>query len=190
MLNIYLAGPFFNEEQLALIEKIRNFLQENGFCVFSPFHDTGGPKKPINLWTEDELEKVFTENVCHIGSSDLVVSVTEYRGVILHVENWAGDCDAGEKKSITLPDVGTVFEIGYAYSKDIPVINYNEKEQAGWNLMLQQCFIADCRNLKQLGITLLAVLFSFGDGTLKAAEQMLEQIKQEPLDERGIADGK
>lgn len=38
---VYLAGPFFTMAQRWLIEQSRRYLSEQGFRVFSPFHDVG-----------------------------------------------------------------------------------------------------------------------------------------------------
>lgn len=45
---VYLAGPFFNPQQLWLINECRRNLHEFGFKVFSPYHDVGpGPADQV-----------------------------------------------------------------------------------------------------------------------------------------------
>lgn len=46
--DVYLAGPFFYSGQLAVIEEIKQHLEDAGLKVFSPFHDAGmGQAKDI-----------------------------------------------------------------------------------------------------------------------------------------------
>lgn len=93
---IYLASPFFNEEQVKRVNLIRDHLMENGIDVYSPMHDSKfklGPNPGI-----EQAKKVFDDNVDNILNSDIVVAIMD--------DN----------------DTGTYFEVGVATSKSIKVI--------------------------------------------------------------------
>ena len=113
-IKIYLAAPFFNEEQKERIEFVENLLDRLKFDVFSPRRaSTLKSGSPLS-----EMEKTFNENIKHIDSCDFVLAIL--------------DTEDGCKYS----DSGTVFEFGYAYSKNKPVLCFNETRDKGANLML------------------------------------------------------
>jgi nucleoside 2-deoxyribosyltransferase len=89
---IYIAGPFFNPEQLAIIEDIKKVLQFSGLEYFSPKDECmyePGVTTP---------EQVLDINVRALEQTDLTVCVTDGR------------------------DPGTMFEAGWCYAKSIPII--------------------------------------------------------------------
>lgn len=105
MLKVYLAGPFFNEEQVERIEFIENATKE--FNAFSP--------RKASLITKDstdnDMVETFKGNVDNIAMSDFVLAVYDGK------------------------DTGTMFECGYAYSKNIPILYFSETRNKP-NLML------------------------------------------------------
>ncbi|HBL41541.1 MAG TPA: nucleoside 2-deoxyribosyltransferase [Ruminococcaceae bacterium] len=95
-MKIYLAGPFFNEEQISYIEKAETILRRRGFDVFSPREHTADETLPNHLWAQ----KIFEIDVQALSESDLAVAV--YHGMY--------------------SDTGTAWEIGYAYANKIPIV--------------------------------------------------------------------
>jgi nucleoside 2-deoxyribosyltransferase len=89
---IYIAGPFFNPEQLAIIEDIKKVLQFSGLEYFSPKDECmyePGVTTP---------EQVLDINVRALEQTDLTICVTDGR------------------------DPGTMFEAGWCYAKSVPII--------------------------------------------------------------------
>ena len=91
MMKIYLASPFFNEEENAWVENAEKILRNRGFDVYSPreheVRDTDAVGTP--KWARD----TFRHDVHAIDESDCVVML--YHG------NYS--------------DSGTAWECGYAY---------------------------------------------------------------------------
>lgn len=113
-LKVYLAGPFFNQEQLARIEFIERLLQKNDYDVFSP-RKASLLKGDSSL---DKMKKTFDNNIKSIDECDFVLAIL--------------DTEQENKYS----DSGTIFETGYAYSKNKPILYFNENRNKGSNLML------------------------------------------------------
>lgn len=113
-LKVYLAGPFFNDEQIERISFLENLLEKNGFDVFSP-------RKASLLKGDSSLEKMkktFDNNISSIDECDFVLAVLD------------------TEKENKYSDSGTIFEAGYAYSKNKPILYFNENRNKGANLML------------------------------------------------------
>ena len=97
----YLAGPFFNDEQVNMQEKIENLMTLYGKKCFSPRLDAG--TLPKNAKKEEMLE-VFHQDLEAIKSCKCLFANVSFR------------------------DTGTSVEIGYALSRDIPIVLYwNDK---------------------------------------------------------------
>lgn len=109
-IKVYLAGPFFNEEQIERINYIEDLLDEYGFDIFSPRQ--ASRIKPG--CSKEDMVKTFEGNTTNIDNADFVLAVLDGN------------------------DTGTMFECGYAYAKNIPVLYFNETRPAdkGPNLML------------------------------------------------------
>jgi nucleoside 2-deoxyribosyltransferase len=105
---IYIAGPFFNDKELDVIEKIKMIIETYNFKYFSPKDEL--MYKPGVTTPEDILRK----NVEGLIKSDLLIVVTDGK------------------------DPGTMFEAGWAYAKGVPMIYVwltGTKEQK-FNVML------------------------------------------------------
>ena len=95
---VYLASPFFNEEQVRRVNVVRDtLLADGGIDVYSPMHDS--KFKLSSKPNISEAKLVFDDNVNNILKADVVVAILD-------------GCD-----------VGTYFEIGVANSKGIKVIS-------------------------------------------------------------------
>jgi|TARA_R110002020_G_scaffold48763_5_gene138989 nucleoside 2-deoxyribosyltransferase len=89
MLKIYLAGPFFNDKQINLIETIEFEFDKYGFDYFSP-RKGGGVIS--HLSPEDrtkESKRIYESNVKEMINANVLFAVTDGR------------------------DTGTVYEMGY-----------------------------------------------------------------------------
>ena len=97
-MRIYLASPFFNEEELRNVELAEELLTSRGFDVFSPrlnevrIDDVVGSE----AWSKE----TFLNDRINIDASDVVVML--YYGAY--------------------SDSGTAWECGYAYATNKPVI--------------------------------------------------------------------
>lgn len=118
-MKIYIASPFFNEEQLERVKHIEGMLRMYDFDYFSPRTDTY--VKPDS--NAIEKQAAFNENVKAIENAYAVIAVTDGK------------------------DVGTMFEAGYAYAKDVPIIYFAETlGDKPFNLMLAQSGNAVCKS--------------------------------------------
>jgi nucleoside 2-deoxyribosyltransferase len=106
----YIAGPFFNKSQLAIVEKTKSILEDMQISYFSP--------KDESLYTpENEItsEEVFKGNVEAIHSCDIMVAITDGK------------------------DVGTMFEAGYAFHCGIPIVYlWINHQRRPFNIMLAE----------------------------------------------------
>ncbi|MEM5600325.1 nucleoside 2-deoxyribosyltransferase [Bacillus cereus] len=87
-MNIYLAGPFFNPEQIALLEKLEIILSKKGLNVFSP-------RKYMSKFPFGSYEwqfQNFVTDVNAIQHSDITFAIYNDQ------------------------DSGTMWEVGYTWS--------------------------------------------------------------------------
>ena len=99
--DFYLAGPFFNQDQLDMQEKIEEMMVLHGKTCFSPRKDAG--TLPKNA-TKEQMLDVFKADLEAIKSCKCLFANVSFR------------------------DTGTSVEIGYALSRDIPIVLYwNDK---------------------------------------------------------------
>ena len=111
-IRVYLAGPFFDETQRERIAWIEEVLQSYNFDIFSPRKASLiGPDS-----TNEDMIRTFDGNISHIDNCDFMLAILDYDG----------------KSS----DPGTVFETGYAFSRNKPILYFNETREKGPNLML------------------------------------------------------
>lgn len=93
-MKIYLASPFFNDEELKNVKLAEEILMKRGFDVFSP--RLNEVRTDDNLWSKE----TFMNDRRFIDWSDAVVMM--YYG--------------------SYSDSGTAWECGYAYATHTPVI--------------------------------------------------------------------
>lgn len=106
--HIYLAAPFFNEEQRDLCTFIEEFESDHRL-IYSPRHD-GGVLKPDS--SNEQRAEVFNDNCFAIIGARWVLAV---------IDNF---------------DTGVLWEMGYAHAKGIPMLGYSDVEGRGLNVML------------------------------------------------------
>jgi len=116
MKHVYLAGPFFSNEQVARLKQVERSLAENPqpLAVYSLRLYQEGSSEPN---TPERAREIFEKDMLELTRSDVVVAVLD------------------DHEGIT--DPGTAFEIGAANLRNKPVITFQEKA-AAVNLMLTE----------------------------------------------------
>lgn len=110
-MKIYLASPFFNEEELKYVSKAEDILRERGYEVFSPReHEVRDETVGSTKWSME----TFRSDKAGIDACDIVVML--YHG------NYS--------------DSGTAWECGYAYGigKNVIVVHIGKNS----NLMVHE----------------------------------------------------
>jgi len=121
---IYLASPFFNEEQLNTVMLIELALEEAGIPYFSPRSEG-----VLIDMTPEEREKAF-------------------EGIYLSNIQNMNDCDV-MVANIDDRDTGTTFEIGYMTGRNKPVLSYSGHDYQ-INVMLRQSVLTHNTNINNL----------------------------------------
>lgn len=109
--DFYLASPFFNDEQINREESIKKTLRGYGFTVYAPReHGIVG-----SLASQEDVTSTFNSNVEAINNSRMVLAITDGK------------------------DMGTIWEAGYAYGNNIPIVYYAETlGNNPFNIMLSE----------------------------------------------------
>lgn len=109
--DFYLASPFFNDEQIKREETIKKTLRGYGFSVYAPReHGIVG-----SLASQEAVTSTFDSNVEAINNSRMVLAITDGK------------------------DMGTIWEAGYAYGNNIPIVYYAETlGNNPFNIMLSE----------------------------------------------------
>lgn len=111
--SVYIAAPFFNEEQTQRVERVKKLLTNCNLQFFSP-------KDQSNLLFEENKEnqtEVFNLNVKAIDIAKMLIVITNDK------------------------DTGTMFEAGLAFAKNKKIIYLFEGGKS-FNLMLSNSGIA------------------------------------------------
>lgn len=95
-MNIYLASPFFNDDELKYLYEAEQVLANKGLDVYSPMRHEDRNEEKTTEWSA----KTFMKDVEAIKKADAVV--------MLYHRNYS--------------DSGTAWECGYAYALNKPVI--------------------------------------------------------------------
>jgi len=121
---IYIASPFFNQEQLDFVKAIESALNRKRIDYFSP-RSTG----VLLDMTEEEKQKrkkeIYNDNVKNIDMCTLMIAVIDDK------------------------DVGTMWEMGYATAKGKPIISISNKNY-GLNVMLAESVRAHVLDIPQM----------------------------------------
>jgi len=111
MKRVYLASPFFNENEINHVKLVEDILKSKGLQVFSPMkNQMEGLQAGERHWSIE----TFMNDVKFIKWSEIVVAI--YHG------NYS--------------DSGTAWEMGYAYATDKPVITIHVGDSS--NLMVHE----------------------------------------------------
>lgn len=109
----YIAAPFFNEEQIARVERLKSTLSSLDIAYFSP-------KDESNLKFKGDSTsglEVFKQNINEIAKCDILVAITNDK------------------------DTGTLLEAGYAYGINKSIFYIYEGGDS-FNLMLANSGVA------------------------------------------------
>ncbi|MDR3190359.1 MAG: nucleoside 2-deoxyribosyltransferase [Lactobacillaceae bacterium] len=128
MKHIYLAGPFFSDEQIDRLERVEAALEKNPTVAsfFSPFRHQ---YPEYEFGTKEWAEVVFKGDRSSLEAADVAVAIMDYDEH--HV------------------DPGTAWEVGFAGATNKPVIVIKEKE-GGINIMISvpgHAFVTDINDL-------------------------------------------
>ncbi|WP_077303000.1 nucleoside 2-deoxyribosyltransferase [Virgibacillus pantothenticus] len=122
---VYLASPFFNDEQVERVKRVEQALEANPFveAYFSPRKEQ---LDSLPFGSPQWANAVYQNDIKNIDWATHVVAVIDYDGeTFLH----------GERHGHV--DSGTAMEIGYAVASKKPVILVHEKGGIV-NLMLSE----------------------------------------------------
>lgn len=127
-MKIYLAGPFFSEEQITLIQSVEHALQANPTVTefHSPRLDQTGEYEEF---TPEWARATYLKDMHHIETADCIVALLDYEHEIT--------------------DPGTAYEIGIATMLKIPVIGLLTKGDTV-NIMLTESLHAFIRQVSDL----------------------------------------
>lgn len=150
--HIYLAGPFFNEQQCRILDAVQEALQQNATVgeIFSPSQWQGA--KNLAFGSTEWKQKTFLADIRQIDRCDAVVAIADY--TVLEGE--------------TLPDSGTTFEMGYAYATNKPLIIVHAEDMNKLNLMLLEA---------QTSIQSIDTLASYDFNTLHPNIEMEQKLE-------------
>lgn len=130
MPKLYLAGPFFDDEQIDRISRIEQALEKNK-TVMSFFSPRQHDYNAYEVYSPEWAAIVYESDRSALVAADIVVAILDY-----------------EDDQV---DPGTAWEIGYANALSKPVILVKEK-QGKINIMMSvpgHAFIQDVSNLEQ-----------------------------------------
>lgn len=140
---IYLAAPFFNEAQLALVKQAEVALRANfGNVVYSPRLD-GTLRDMSSAERVKRAPEIFLRNCCEIDRRKYVVALLDHK------------------------DTGTIWECGYAYAKDKSIIGIRSPNAKWQNVMLEFSLTALVPSMP-LALTTLKQLMIFGRAPIVA----------------------
>lgn len=121
---IYLASPFFNDEELLDMVKVLGALRNKGLNVFSPYENQN---KQLEFASDPWREATFNSDVSNIDNADIVVAIANGNYM----------------------DSGTAWEIGYAYANKKPIILVNLNKEPV-NLMISDSIHAYIDSIEAL----------------------------------------
>ncbi len=107
---IYLASPFFNDEEVANVERVEKILAARGFDYFSAMRH----ESPGVVGTTEWARNAYEMDIENLEKADAVV--------LLYYGNYS--------------DSGTAYECGYAAALGKPVVLVHVDPDADSNLML------------------------------------------------------
>lgn len=100
-MRLFLSGPFFNDEEVERIDRVKSSLESLGFEVYSTSHRN----PPIDLDSRVQKSRRFKLLCKEISRSDGVFAVLDGR------------------------DAGTIWEMGYAFALGKPVAAFAEQDR-------------------------------------------------------------
>ena len=141
MTKAYIAGPFFNPTQMDHYKSTVSTVEKAGVDTFSVVRDGVVCKPNASLTVQEES---FKKNVDEIRESQFLVAILDY----LDAPLFAVKSDRDLMK-VFVPDNGTVFEMGFAYSEGKPIIGFATNAKM-LNLMLARSTYVVVNTLEDL----------------------------------------
>ena len=126
-MKIYIAAPFFDAKQLALVEEVESTIDSvPGLTYYSPRKD-GVLMAMTPEERKQKSREIFGLNIRHMSSSHAMVALLNDK------------------------DTGTTFELGYmfGYAKMLPVVGFKTGGN-NINVMLQYALSAQAATFEQL----------------------------------------
>lgn len=122
---IYLASPFFNEDEIERMERVLTILRNKGLDVFAPYEHQN---KHLEFGSKEWRDATFRGDMQAIYDCDVIVAIVSQG-------NYS--------------DSGTTFEIGTGYilEKDLVIVNLSDKEV---NLMIADSLDAYISSYEEL----------------------------------------
>ena len=117
-MKVYIAGPFFTDQQISVIARIEMQLADEGIEYFSP-RSEGTLKNMSKEKRAAVMGETFKSNVRNM--------------------DWCNHCIA----VIDGYDTGTVWEMGYLYATGKTIVTFSN-EYKGINVMLNESISAHC----------------------------------------------
>ena len=178
--SVYTASPLFTPEQIKTCEAIENLLRENGIAFFAPRLDTAEFGKELGKFT-----KLFNE------ATDPTEQANALKGRLEAAKNiYRANCEAINRSTVVIAniddrDTGTMFEIGYAVAKGIPVFTYSTHNY-GCNIMISQSCVAHTTDITVLPKWIKQIFEIAKDKDIRDPEILIEAMEQfkDLIDER------
>lgn len=128
MVNIYLASPFFSDEQIDRVQRVEQAL-DNNKTVDKYFSPRKADPEDLEIGSLPWRDFIFKNDIKHLDEATIVVAVVDY--IDDHV------------------DSGTAYEIGYAHAHKKPIIIIQEKGPK-LNLMISESLTYYLNNIDEL----------------------------------------
>lgn len=128
MSQIYLAGPFFSEEQVERIQRIEQALEDNTTVstFYSPRHHQ---ESDYEMFSAGWAQEVYQRDMTEVTDAQAVVAILDF-----------------ENQTI---DPGTAYELGVATMLNKPIIIFQE-ETVPVNLMVTESLHAYLKNDREI----------------------------------------
>jgi len=123
-IKVYVAAPFFSDEQIDVVIRIESCLQRSGVVFYTP-RSEGVLKDMTPEERADRMKYIFDKNI------EMLDWCTH---VVAFIDNY---------------DTGTVFEMGYAFSAGKKIVTYTDNYY-GINVMLNECIIGHCSSIHNI----------------------------------------
>lgn len=157
----YIAAPFFNPPQLELVKQIEDTFSSQERWAFSPRLQHG--EKPTKIKSKQDANKIFFENYRAIEACSYMVAVVDWllpeeRELRLVNKSKYHITQPGqqsiffaESPPLNLPDAGTVWEMGVAFTLRKPVVMFTVRPPTDkMNIMLTESCVGIVRGVEGL----------------------------------------
>lgn len=155
---VYLAAPFFNPQQVALVEQLEQAINRSGWRMFSPrlganaqeMNDKIGALKHWKRLSDAvALLEAERFQVSYPGIKKPEPPSTELRHKVFF-DNFSNIDDADLLLAVIDDfDVGVMWEVGYAFARHVPIVTTTGRDY-GCNLMLAHSIVGHTKSVAQV----------------------------------------